>query len=283
MVGISGETSHHVEIMSALCVEVECKCVLARQCVLAPVGSVGLAAFALHLAGECARIVTECLSVVSVIWVLAAEFEVREYSHIESDGMVHRPALQIVGIKVDCRTRSIDFLSVVPQGVEVVVGFDKRTEVYGRLIICRAADWSEIHILVAVGISAFVAYFNPFGEFVFEAEASGKALHTALFDDTLGVIVAYRAVVAGLGAASGDWEGIILSRDSAGDFLHPVGAGSEWERVGIGIFAKRSAVAYRIIAVGSVEIGIVVAVLGEFRRIHYVEAFGELRETDIGF
>ena len=140
MVGISGETAHHVEIMSALCVEVEGKRVFARQGIFAPVGPVCLAAFALHLTGQCARIVAECLAVVSIVGVLAAEFEIGKYGHIKSDGMVHRPALQIMGVKVDCRTRSIDFLSVVPERIEVVVGLDERAEVYGRLIVCRTAD-----------------------------------------------------------------------------------------------------------------------------------------------
>ena len=133
-----------------------------------------------------------------------------------------------------------------------------------------------------MGVCTFVPYFNPFGEFVFEAESPGKALHAALLDDTLGVIVAYRAVVAGLGAAAGYREGIILGRGSTGNFIHPVGAVSEREWVGIGIFAQRGAVAYSVIAVGCIEISIVVAVLGKFRRIHYVESFGELRESDIG-
>ena len=132
------------------------------------------------------------------------------------------------------------------------------------------------------GVRTRIADFHPFEQLAFEVDTSRETLLAAVLDDTFGVVVGERSVIRRFVAGSRQREGVVGIEGRAGDLVDPVRPFAQRERVGIDRTGEGRVLAYVGVVGVAAEIGVVVAVLREFRRVHNVELTGQLGEAHVG-
>ena len=132
------------------------------------------------------------------------------------------------------------------------------------------------------GVRTRIADFHPFEQLAFEVDTSRETLLAAVLDDTFGVVVGERSVIRRFVAGSRQREGVVGIEGRAGDLVDPVRPFAQRERVGIDRTGEGCVLAYVGVVGVAAEIGVVVAVLREFRRVHNVELTGQLGEAHVG-
>ena len=224
LVAVGGETGQRVDVVAAFGFELVAEGVFARKAEFVEFGAVGLTAFTLVLGGKRSRIVAVGVALERIVGVLAAQLQAFGQRYFEIGRVVERGPLDGVGVLVDRRTRRIDTLAVAPKRVVVLLRVDVGRKIHGCAVVGRAADFGEVLGVVAPCIAAAVADLQPFEQLVVEIQTSRDALHTAVVDDTLRIVVTQRGVVAALFRAARNRERIVLVGRRAGDFVDPVGS-----------------------------------------------------------